>query len=174
MHPSQTPALGAVEMYPGLHLEQYGLPNSEKLPGAQSLHTVGLFASKPWASDAVPAVQFVQTEAAPKEYLPMTQSEHRDWPASEYLPASQSWHALALVAPVLFWYLPGVHLTHTEKPVAAHDPGVQGMHTVSFGAAAPRLAEAVPSGQRVQTVARPKEYVPGTHSAQAEVASCAV
>ena len=103
----------------------------------------------------------------------MTQSEHRDQPAFEYLPASQSWHMLALVAPVLFWYLPGVHLTHPEKPVAAHDPGRQRTHTVSFEAAAPRFAEAVPSGQRVQTLARPTEYVPGTHSAQAEEASCA-
>ncbi len=87
----------------------------------------------------------------------MAQSEHRDWPASENLPASQSLHTLALVAPVLFWYLPGVHLTHTEKPVAAHDPGGQRTHTVSFGAAAPRFVEAVPSGQRVQTLARPTE-----------------
>ena len=61
-------------MYPGLHLEQKGLPKVEKLPGKQSVHTVGLFASKPRASDAVPAVQFVQTEAPPVEYLPMTQS----------------------------------------------------------------------------------------------------
>ena len=133
------------------------------------MQTVGLFASKPRASDAVPAEQFEQTEAPPVEYLPMSQSEHTDLPASEYLPASQFSHTLSLVAPVLLWYLPGAHKVQTEKPVLAQEPGLHHWQFVEFPAA--RVDELLPSGQRVQTVALPSEYVPGKHSAQAEEAS---
>ena len=133
------------------------------------MQTVGLFASKPRASDAVPAEQFEQTEAPPVEYLPMSQSEHTDLPASEYLPASQFSHTLSLVAPVLLWYLPGAHKVQTEKPVLAQEPGLHHWQFVEFPAA--RVNELLPSGQRVQTVALPSEYVPGKHSAQAEEAS---
>jgi len=94
------PLLLPAEKRPLWHCWHRALPDTEKLPGAQSLQTVALFAARPLAFDAVPAAQSRQTAALAEECVPVEQSRHAEEPGAEYRPARHSLQKPASATPV--------------------------------------------------------------------------
>jgi hypothetical protein len=96
------------------------------MPVPQSAQVPAVVA--PVAVEYLPALQLVQTEAAPRENAPAKHWEQVVAPGPEDVPAPQSAQVPAVVAPVAVEYLPVMQLVHIETRVVAYFPARHRVH----------------------------------------------